>query len=163
MGMGTGTGITGHRRTQRLGRTPRLGRKGIAALEFGLLAPVLLIAITGVLDYGIALYYKMQLSTAVRAGIQIAATDPTNANLTAIITEAATGATGLTGITVPAPTTFCECSNNPNTAVGCASTCAGGTLQSFLTLTVNYTYAPLFLPAAAISNPITASATVRTQ
>lgn len=157
-----GRGLTGNAGNDAV-RTGRLGRKGIAALEFGLLAPVLLIAITAVLDYGIALYYKMQLSTAVRAGIQIAATDPTNANLTAIITEAATGATGLSGISVPAPTTFCECSTSPNVTVSCASSCAGGTLQTFLALTVNYTYTPLFLPAAAIANPITASATVRTQ
>src|SRR3954449_11084270 len=51
---------------------PARSRSGNVAVEFALIAPVAILMLVGITDYGMAVYDRMQLSSAVRAGIQYA-------------------------------------------------------------------------------------------
>ena len=145
----------------------RARRQGTAAIEFGLVSPLLLILLTGIVEIGIATYQEIQLQTAVEAGALYAAAHGAS-NLTAI-GQAGVGATGNTNITaIPAPTKFCGCP----TAAGvvsqnadCTTVCADGKapgqyvkVNAKVTHQTIMPYLSLRLPAA-----LTASVTVRIQ
>lgn len=103
----------------------RIGRRGNAAIEFAIAAPLLLGIVAGMVDVGFGLYEAMQVQNAAEAGALYAARYGWNQMG---IVAAVTGSTNTTGITAtPAPTQFCGCpSVNGVTPVGCAVTCAGG-------------------------------------
>ena len=92
----------------RLRRLLRCDR-GVAAIEFGLSAPMLLAMLVPVADLGLAFSRQQELRQAVQAGAQYAALHPWNQNAPAAITGAVTAATSLSGITVsPAPTSCAD-------------------------------------------------------
>lgn len=148
------------------------GRSGIAAVEFGLMAPLLLILLTGVGEIGIAAYQTMQVQAAVEAGALYAVKHPPSSPsdsvaLTAIGT-AVTSGTGTTGITAnPAPTSYCGCpaaTGVVSQAADCATVCSldskapGQYVQvnASITHTTLLPYLSLPLPAT-----LTASSTVK--
>jgi len=45
--------------------------QGVAAIEFALIAPVILVMMIGATDYGLAAINKITLTSAVRSGVQI--------------------------------------------------------------------------------------------
>ncbi|MCK5444627.1 MAG: pilus assembly protein, partial [Rhodospirillaceae bacterium] len=44
--------------------------RGVSAVEMALISPVLLIVFLGLMDYGIAVFDKMELNSSVRSGSQ---------------------------------------------------------------------------------------------
>src|SRR3989338_7824363 len=78
---------------------------GAAAVEFGLIAPVLMIMIFGIVDYGLAMVNKMELRGAARAGAQYALGDSSD---TAAIIAAVVAASDV-GITAGDVTLTCNC------------------------------------------------------
>jgi Flp pilus assembly protein TadG len=54
------------------------GQRGLAALEFGLIAPLVMILLFGVVEFGLALWRKQILTSAVREGARkgVVATTP---------------------------------------------------------------------------------------
>jgi len=149
-------------------RRPDLSdRSGGAAIELGLVSPLLLMMLTGIVEIGIAGFQAMQVQEAVQAGA-IYATRNGISNLTAIGT-AVVNATGTAGITAtPAPFTFCGCptttgvvSQTTNCTTVCADSMAPGhyvTISAALPHSVLMPYLDLPLPAT-----MTASTTVRVQ
>ncbi|HXJ03225.1 MAG TPA: TadE/TadG family type IV pilus assembly protein [Micropepsaceae bacterium] len=103
-------------------------QRGIAALEFGLAIPVLLVLITGLTEVGMAGFEAMQVKDAAEAGALYASQHP--ADLTGIQNAVVT-ATGTTGITAtPAPTSFCGCPGATGITVGnCTTVCPNGDAQ----------------------------------
>ncbi|MFZ2466850.1 TadE/TadG family type IV pilus assembly protein [Parvibaculum sedimenti] len=98
---------------------------GTAAIEFGLLAPVLLILLAGLVEVGFSIRESMMVHEAVEAGASYATQygwDSTG------ISNAITGATAETGITAtPSPQTFCGCPTATGvTTTLCTATCTGG-------------------------------------
>jgi len=145
-------------------------RSGGSAIEFAILAPLLLIMLTGVVELGMAAYQAMQVQTAVEAGvlyaIQNGVTSPT------AIGTAVTSATATPGVmATPIPLVFCGC---PSYTAGvgvvsqggnCTTACADGstpgtyvTVNAALPHTTIMPFLKLPLPAT-----LTASATVRVQ
>ncbi len=57
-------------------------RRGAAAVEFALIMPFLLAGLTGVANYGMAMYDKMELVSAARTGAQLAIYNGTNTTST---------------------------------------------------------------------------------
>ena len=145
--------------------TARLGasRRGAAAVEFALLAPIVAAALAALANYGMAMFEKMELESAVRAGAQIAITDRTG---TTAIQNAVINATSLSltssDITL---TESCWCADISASAT-CGNTCDdGASAQYFMTVSASKTFDYLFGFNYIIgtSATITGSAKVRTQ
>lgn len=140
---------------------------GAAAVEFALVAAVLIVPLTiGVYDFGTALYYQMQVGNAARAGAQYinvngySASDKTsqqcsNSNFTCAI-EAATPLG--TNVTVSVASPYCGCQNGSTfTAAGFSPPCdvctasltsnccpTGQTAVTLAEVNASYTYYPIF-------------------
>jgi Flp pilus assembly protein TadG len=145
----------------------RARRQGTAAIEFGLVSPLLLILLTAIVEIGIAAYQDIQLQTAVEAGALYAATYGAG-NLTAI-GQAVVNATGNTAITAsPAPTKFCGCpaaagvvSQGADCTTACADGKAPGQYVKVNAQVAHYTIMPYL--SLALPATLTASVTVRIQ
>lgn len=136
------------------------GEGGAAVVEFALVAPLLVLMVLGLVDFGMAVLEKSRLSSAARAGAQVAMSSPTD---TAAIRAAVLAATSApsAGLTV-AVTTACECSDG--TAVACDGLCASGTARTYVTVSVQETFAMLLTyPGISSPYPLAAQAIVRTE
>jgi Flp pilus assembly protein TadG len=144
---------------------PSIGTRATAAVEFALLAPMLLILLAGLVEIGMAVTQGLEVQAAASAGGRYATqhgyTD------TSGIAAAVVNATNLTGVTAnPAPVVFCGCPTTTGiTAVTCATTCTGATAAGYyvqVSAQVSHTaiipYLGLPLPAV-----ITGQSTVRVQ
>ena len=109
----------------------RFGRdqSGIAAIEFAALAPVLVFMVLGALDLTGALTERMAIGHVLRAGAQVAMTDP---GPTAVQGTMTTVARDFTLGTTPGPRTLvltsqkrCACPGVPETEVACTTICTG--------------------------------------
>ena len=65
-------------------------RRGVGALEFGLLAPVVMLLLLGVYDFGMAYWEQMQISNAADTGAQWAMQNPYDATSVKTLAENAT-------------------------------------------------------------------------
>lgn len=145
--------------TARLGRS----RRGAAAVEFALLAPIVIAALAGLANYGMAMFEKMELESAARAGVQMAITNRAG---TTAIQNAVINATSLSltsgDVTL---TESCWCADVSGTET-CGNTCSDGDpAQYFMTVSVSKTFDYLFGFDYLIgaSTTLTGSAKVRTQ
>lgn len=160
----TGTGAAS-RFAARLRPLLRCNR-GVAAVEFGLAAPVLLAVLIPVADLGIAFSSQQQLRQAVQAGAQYAASQPWNQNAPAAIANAVTAATALSGVSVsPAPYQLCGCPSGSGVTAAtsgssivpatCGSTCANGeTAGYYAVISAELPYAPV-LPYSLLGSSTT--------
>ncbi|MEQ8665982.1 MAG: TadE/TadG family type IV pilus assembly protein [Rhodospirillales bacterium] len=130
---------------------------GAAAVEFAILAPVMIVAFSGIVGYGMALLDEMDLVSATRSGAQLALIDSSD---TSAIQNAVVAATGL-GITTSDVTTteFCECADG--STVTCGLTCSDGSdNRYFMTITATFDHT-IFLIGNTVT--LTGSTTVRTR
>lgn len=110
MKMGNACGeCRSHRR-----RGPRrlLGRfrkntRGAAAIEFGILVPLLALMVVSVIDTGLAVYRKMQVESAAQAGVEYAIAHGFDSNAMSAAVVNATNSTAISAS--PAPVKFCGC------------------------------------------------------
>jgi Flp pilus assembly protein TadG len=100
--------------------------RGSAAIEFGIIAPVLLIMLAGLVEIGFAARESMLVQDAAEAGAGYAMKYGWNS---AGISSAVVNATSATTITAsPVPSQFCGCPSASGVAtVLCTATCTGGT------------------------------------
>lgn len=122
-------------------RRLRDDERGTSAIEFGMLAPVLLVVVMAVAELGNGIFHKMELTSAARAGAQYAILKGYSSSTIATVVQ---GSTNLSGITVTSGQS-CECSSGATpsgTAPSC--TCSSGTVQKFITVTAAYSYVPMF-------------------
>lgn len=130
---------------------------GASAVEFALIAPVMTLLLLGLLDYAIAVFHEMELSSAVRAGSQYALVDTTNTtSITNVVNSSTNLDTNLLTVTV---SEFCECSDAATVACSGGS-CASGSVRHFTTVTADYVHTWLFLPG---TRTLSESSTIRTQ
>jgi Flp pilus assembly protein TadG len=138
--------------------------RGVAAVEFAILAPLLILMLIAMVDLGIGILRKMQVENAAHAGGQYAMLLGFNSSS---IATAVSSATSFTGITVsPAPTKFCGCPTTSGvTVTDCSATCTGGsTAGSYVTVSAQAQYDTLFsYPMIPKSFVLTAQSTVRIQ
>lgn len=111
---------------------------GTAAIEFGLVVPVLVILLTGTVDLGFLMYESMQVNNAVEAGVLFAAKngwDPAGIENAVVSAGNVYGAGGPSLTASPAPAKFCGCptasgisdSGTCNTPAPCADGSTPGT------------------------------------
>jgi Flp pilus assembly protein TadG len=113
---------------------------GAAAIEFGIVIPLLALMVVSVADIGIAVYRKMQVEDAAQAGAQYAIARGYDTNG---ISNAVTSATNSTAVTAsPPPVQFCGCPTNTGVStVSCGSFCTGGALAgTYATVSAQATY-----------------------
>jgi Flp pilus assembly protein TadG len=152
---------------KRLGRLPRrLARQagGNAALEMALIAPVLVLLLVGIADFGMAVYRKMQVQHAAQAGAEYAMVHGFSSSA---ITSTVTAATAFTGITAsPAPAQSCGCVSGTTVAAAtCGTNCASGTAAgTYVTVSAQGSYATIIpYPGIPSSFTLTAASVVRIQ
>lgn len=113
---------------------------GVAAIEFGIVVPLLALLVIAVIDLGLGIYAKMQVEDSAQAGVEWAIKNGFDTNL---ITAAVTNATSNTGVSAsPAPNQFCGCAaGSAITAATCGSTCTGGAAAAtYVTVSAQATY-----------------------
>jgi len=135
-------------------------RDGNVLIEYALIAPILLLILAALFDFGMAVYDSMSLKEAARSGAQYARKYPSNV---AGITQVVANATGIDpqNLTV---TTNLSCQCQDGSAAVCGTTCAAGPTETYVTVAVQEPYATL-LPYPASVAPLTlqGAATLRIQ
>jgi Flp pilus assembly protein TadG len=153
-------------------RNTAADRKGLSAVEFGLVAPVLLGMLSPLIDLGLAFSQQIKLEHAAEAGAQYASLNPWSSSTAAAIQNAANNSTPLALTWAAAPTEFCGCPNGSNTQITntgnppCSGTPSGCSEPAgyYVTFTVTSNYTPV-MPFSVLSNPttLTAQPVVRVQ
>ncbi|WP_207536578.1 TadE/TadG family type IV pilus assembly protein [Sabulicella rubraurantiaca] len=116
-------------------------RKGVAAIEFAFVAPILALVLMGVMDLGSALQQKQRLTAAAQAGAAYALTHPADSTgIQAAVNRLLGGWSGVT-VTVPAP--VCECPGVVG-PVNCDTVCLTGR-QTYVSITLTRSFTPLLL------------------
>ena len=140
-------------------------RRGVSALEFAFIAPILIALPVPVFDLGLGLYAQMQVYSAAQSGAQYVLLHTYDS---AQIQSAATSATPL-AVTV-ASQQNCGCPNGTSITLGGApgtcGTCAGGAAAgTYVQVTVSTTYTPLiaFPPLIRSSYALASTSTLRFQ
>jgi Flp pilus assembly protein TadG len=120
---------------------------GLGAIEFGFIAPVLIAMLLGVLDFGIAFWHKMEISTAADAGAQWGMSNSYHENNIRLVAQSATN---LTPITIT-PTNPCGCPSATGITIGygtppsCTTPCPDATAaQPYIVVNAQKCYSPLF-------------------
>jgi Flp pilus assembly protein TadG len=114
--------------------------RAVAAVEFGIMIPLLSLMVVSVTDIGLAVYRKMQVENAAQAGAQYAIARGFD---TSGISSAVTSATNSTVITAsPSPVQFCGCPSSTGVStVSCGTVCTGGAQAgTYATVSAQATY-----------------------
>lgn len=105
--------------------------RGVSAVEFSLLAPVLVLSLLGTANLGFGVGDRIGIEHVLRAGAQSAITDPGTAAVKDVMDGAAETSFSLADSANPGSTPltlnairFCACPETPNTAVACLTICA---------------------------------------
>jgi Flp pilus assembly protein TadG len=140
------------------------GTRGVAAIEFAVVASVLVLLMICVVDIGMGFYRKMQLQNAAQVGAQYAMRHGFSASS---ITTAVIAASTFPDISVsPAPSQYCGCPSSTSIATAdCSSTCAdGSTPATYVSVSAQGTYNTILTyPMIPKSFAFTAQSTVRVQ
>jgi Flp pilus assembly protein TadG len=113
---------------------------GVAAIEFGIIVPILALMVVATVDIGAGFYFKMQVEDAAQAGAAWAMKNGFDASA---ISSAVTSAVSAPAISVsPAPVQFCGCASVSSiSTVACGTTCSGGILAgTYTTVSAQMTY-----------------------
>ena len=136
-------------RRRRLNAQNRCDR-GQALVELALIAPILIILMLGVIDYGRVYFAYVSVTNGARVGADYAAIGPTQAADTAAIKAAALGDTG---------DLLAQSSTNPDVTVTTANDSQG---RLYADVTMTYTFSTLF-PWPGLPTSINVERTVRSR
>ncbi|MBX6742368.1 MAG: pilus assembly protein [Acetobacteraceae bacterium] len=128
-------------------------RAGVAAIEFAIISPLMVMLLGAAVDLGFAIERSIRLENAARTGAQFATRDSTN--LTGARDAALARISDLPGASVPTPVIACLCPNADGTVSGtpstgtCSTSCATG-MARFISVTATSTFTPIFPTSAFI-------------
>lgn len=139
----------------------RRARGGMAAVEFGLFAPVILLMMLGLIDFSMYIATRIELEQAVRAGAQYALRNPAGVtNITNSVIAATSDLTlAVTDVTVGAP--VCECLDS-----GASNLCPddlsytpcpgdGSQPAEYVSVSASTIYDPMFLDLPTLTSNMT--------
>ena len=141
------------------------GASGIAAIEFAIVAPTMVLLFVSTADLSLGIYRKMQVQSAAQSG---AAYAMLYGFTQTSISSAVTNATGYSSVSAsPQPNEFCGCPSATSgvTSITCGSTCPNGaSAGTYVTVSAQATYQTI-LPYPMLPNSFTfnAQSTVRLQ
>jgi Flp pilus assembly protein TadG len=137
-------------------------RAGTALVEFALTAPLLLILLAGVLDYGMSLRTASSVAAAARAGAQYGSRSYANAGNASGIQAAATNAAPDVKNLSISSARSCQCSGAG--AVSCTGSCTGGKMLVYVQVTAQATSSTIFnYSSLGFSGATSTQATMRAQ
>jgi Flp pilus assembly protein TadG len=132
--------------------------RGVAAMEFAIGAPMLLMGLMIVVDVGLAVQERMNLDNSLRAGAEFAMAAVTDKDKLESMAEAAANGSMGSGQSTPGQNAssdrvdvtvsnpICYCPSDPNTKVDCGSICTGDITPSMsYDFTAQKTYSAMFL------------------
>ncbi len=137
--------------------TWRLDEGGVSAIEFALIAPLLVFGLLGTIDIGLAVRERMNIDTVLRAGAHGAMSDRgeefvlqimrTTALENFSLTQQEAGTTGK-GLLSPEAHRYCACPSNPESSVTCSTKCMGPISSPFVfyRLSAEKKYEGMILP-----------------
>jgi Flp pilus assembly protein TadG len=151
---------------------------GTAAVEFAIVAPILLMILGGLADFGLYMVGKSQLANALAQGAQYALLQGPSVSGTSIQSMVSNGAsragvTATVAVSVTGPACYCTSGEpvalvTPSTALTASYTCTGtcsGTgaaLGAYVIITATYSYQPLMpLYSQLVNATVTETATIR--
>jgi Flp pilus assembly pilin Flp len=152
-------------RQRQLFRIPFIAdKRGVSAIEFGFIMPIIIVMAIATLDLGQGIYRNMQVQNAAQMGANYAMARGFDKSL---ISGVVTGSTGFTSIkATPEPKQFCGCASGAGIdAIDCNSKCAGGANPgTYVTVSAEGTYNTLLpYPLLPSSYQLKAQTTVRSQ
>ena len=119
-----------------LRRERRSNRKrGQSMVEFALVLPIFMLVLSGILDFGFALYSRMTVISAAREGARAAIMVPDNTTIVSTAQAAAISAGAAAGLTLSAPTVTC---------IGHSSDCHDAQAGDSVLVRVNFSYHSFF-------------------
>lgn len=136
--------------------------RAVSAVEFALLAPVLIIGAFATADAGLAIYERTMMGQSLRAAAQLgmagAEVDHVRAVLREVASEnfvlAADGTTQDGSLSVDV-SSYCACPGQGFAEVDCSVTCdAGEGASEFYRLTASKTFEGVFLPSFALGDAV---------
>jgi Flp pilus assembly protein TadG len=138
--------------------------RGVVAIEFAIVALILVVMMICTVDLGMGFYRKMQVQNAAQAGAQYAAMQGFTETS---ISGAVRAATSFAGISAsPLPKQFCGCPANTGvTSIVCSSTCSGGSAPgTYVSVSAQGTYTTILsYPLIPNSFTLSSQSTVRIQ
>ncbi len=155
------------KRRSRASKTTSLrdAREGVAAVEFALLAPVLILMFTGAVSLGLASWTKMQVGNAARAGAVYAVNHGYNqANIQAAAQNATALSTKVIVSSNTAPQSCIDPATGKISPAGAATTClgTGSSPGSYVTVTTTMSYSFIMpLPGIAKATTLSGNAVAR--
>lgn len=136
-------------------------RRGISAVEFSLISPILVLATFGTVDAGMAVYEEMMISNTLRSGAHLAISASDEAQVLAVLQAVAAenftvaSGTPASGELSAAVTSYCVCPSDGSALVACTSTCTGGSsAQQFYALSASKEFTGILLPSFTLSGEI---------
>jgi len=133
--------------------------KGVAAMEFGLIAPILFFGLLSAVDVGLAVNERMDVNHVLRAGAEAAMNKSDEGDVLAIM--AATGGQNMTvsidgqgaagdlNVTVDQ---YCACPDATEAAVACTTICTGNVpTYVYYQIDGSKTYTGMFIPNISFS------------
>ena len=144
------------------GHAKRSRQRGIATVEFALVAPLIMLLLAGVLDFSLLLRTATTATDAARAGAEYGSRGVlASVDLSGMEAAARNAAPGLTGMTASAARS-CMCKDG--SAVGCTGTCPSGALQVYVKVTTQVATHTVFdYSGVSIPGTVSASASMRAQ
>ena len=125
----------------------QLDARGVAAVEFALIAPILISLFGAAVDLGRGIERGIKLETAARAGAQYATLKPNDD--AGILDAVSNSLSGVSGATMSPGIIECDCpdangaSSGTPSSSACSNTCANG-LARYRTITVRAPFTPIF-------------------
>jgi Flp pilus assembly protein TadG len=155
-------------------------RRGLAAVEFALIAPLLLLLLGGVTDFGLMMSGKSQLANGIAQGVQYALLQGASvsaANVQAVVQNGSSrsGVKASVSVKVAGPACYCVAGqpavlSTSSSALSPNYTCTGSCPATaaapgaYLTITASYAYQPLMPLYNQVSNTtVSETVTVRLQ
>ena len=129
-------------------------RDGVAALEFALAVPVLVLLMAGAISFGVAYRMRMEVGNAARAGAAYASAHGFSQPG---IKTAAQGATALSNVSVTATEVTSSCADPATGAIISAGgaqtcTCSGSAPGTYVTVTAQMPYTLILAPPGMASS-----------
>lgn len=161
-----------------IGALLRAQPRGLAAVEFGLAAPFLILMLVGLVDFGMGFYSALQVQGAASAGAEYATVHGWDCTGMENSVSSASAINGVSGTAQP-PQQVCGCTisgtfSNPTSGALTLATCPasptascgssssvcsnGSTAGTYAKVQAQYTYTPM-LPYPWTKSPVTLSGT----